>query len=144
MECGLITLLLTCLVNVVSPFAKTGFGNKWENFTNIVITSDVLYEVSNIRSTVECVSLCLMTNVCVSAFYRLQHRRCQLHDVLFMSPQDGQAETGTVYYSLSTGMHILYSKSKRFLCGQRFRCITRSVDSSQSYMTVWICSDMYS
>ncbi|XP_046556079.1 perlucin-like [Haliotis rubra] len=44
-----------------------------------------------------------MTEACVSAFYRRQHRRCQLHDVLFMSPQDGQEETGTVYYSLTSG-----------------------------------------
>ncbi|XP_046556077.1 perlucin-like [Haliotis rubra] len=48
-------------------------------------------------------SLCLMTEACVSVFYRRQHRRCQLHDVLFMSPQDGQEEAGTVYYSLSSG-----------------------------------------
>ncbi|XP_067684632.1 tetranectin-like protein [Haliotis asinina] len=44
-----------------------------------------------------------MAKACVSVFYRQQHRRCQLHDILFMSPQDGQEEVGTVYYSLSTG-----------------------------------------
>ncbi|XP_046563740.1 perlucin-like [Haliotis rubra] len=44
-----------------------------------------------------------MTEACVSVFYRLQHRRCQLHDVLFMSPLDGQDEAGTVYYSFTSG-----------------------------------------
>ncbi|XP_067684810.1 galactose-specific lectin nattectin-like [Haliotis asinina] len=44
-----------------------------------------------------------MTEACVSVFYRSQHRRCQLHDVVFMSPLDGQEEAGTVYYSLTAG-----------------------------------------
>ncbi|XP_067684670.1 perlucin-like [Haliotis asinina] len=103
MKFGFITLLLTYLVNLESCLVKRGFGNKWENFTNVIITTDVLSEVSNIGSNVECVSLCLMNEACVSAFYRPQHRRCQLHDVLFMSPQDGQEEPGTMYYSLTTG-----------------------------------------
>ncbi|XP_046578826.1 uncharacterized protein LOC124286494 [Haliotis rubra] len=28
---------------------------------------------------------------------------CQLHDVLFMSPQDGDPETGTLYFTVVTG-----------------------------------------
>ncbi|XP_046372775.1 perlucin-like [Haliotis rufescens] len=103
MEAGFIILVLTYFVTGASPSVKSGFGNKWESFTNIIIPTDILSEVSDILSRVTCVSLCLKDEACVSVFYRQQHRRCQLHDVVFLSPQDGQQETGTVYYSLTAG-----------------------------------------
>ncbi|XP_067684325.1 uncharacterized protein [Haliotis asinina] len=96
-------ITLTYLVTPASPLVKTGFGNKRDSFTNVIITSDILSEFSNIGSDVECVSLCLMTESCASVFYRSQHGQCQLHNVLFMSPLDGQEEAGTVYYSLTSG-----------------------------------------
>ncbi|XP_067684475.1 uncharacterized protein [Haliotis asinina] len=103
MEVWVITLILTYLVTSASSLMKTGLGKQLEIFSNVIITTDVLSEVSNTVNDVECVSLCLKTEACVSAFYRPQHRRCQLHDVLFMSPKDGQREIGAVYYSLTTG-----------------------------------------
>ncbi|XP_046353299.2 uncharacterized protein LOC124133097 [Haliotis rufescens] len=67
------------------------------------MSTSVIFEVSDIHSGKWCVLLCLQNEACVSVFHRRQHRRCQFHDVLFMSPEDGEEETGTEYYSLTTG-----------------------------------------
>ncbi|XP_046343150.1 perlucin-like [Haliotis rufescens] len=86
-----------------SAFIGTGRGTKRTNMADVSVNMNILTEISNVFSGVRCVDLCLQNEACVSVFYRRQHRRCQLHDVLFMSPQDGEQETGTVYYSVTTG-----------------------------------------
>ncbi|XP_067684453.1 type-2 ice-structuring protein-like [Haliotis asinina] len=70
---------------------------------DILINKNILTEVSNALTDTQCVVLCLQNEACVSVFHRRQRRRCQLHDVLFLSPQDGEEEAGTVYYSVRTG-----------------------------------------
>ncbi|XP_067684813.1 C-type lectin domain family 4 member E-like [Haliotis asinina] len=96
------TLLFLCLVKYMPALINTGFGVKWKDFDHVLVSKPFMFEISNIYSRTRCVLLCLQNEACVSVFYRRQHRRCQFHDVLFMSPEDGEHENGTVYYSLTT------------------------------------------
>ncbi|XP_067684679.1 collectin-12-like [Haliotis asinina] len=95
-------LIILCFVSYATALINAGFGSKLSQFDDIIMSISVLSHVSNVSSGTQCVILCLQTNACVSVFYRRQHRRCQFHDVLFMSPEDGEQETGTEYYSLKT------------------------------------------
>ncbi|XP_046372794.2 perlucin-like [Haliotis rufescens] len=99
----LLLLILLSLVYFSSSILISGYGTKWMTFKNVIVQRNVILEIPNIGNRLSCVGLCLQNETCVSVFYRQQHQRCQLHDVLFMSPQDGQQETGTEYYSVTTG-----------------------------------------
>ncbi|XP_071083641.1 C-type lectin domain family 17, member A-like [Haliotis cracherodii] len=99
----LVALIILLTGTYTSAFIGTGRGTKRTNMADVLVNMTILSEFSNVLSGVRCVDLCLQNEACVSVFYRRQHRRCQLHDVLFMSPQDGEQETGTVYYSVTTG-----------------------------------------
>ncbi|XP_071083231.1 perlucin-like [Haliotis cracherodii] len=99
----ILKLIYLCLVSDVTSILKTGSGVKWTKFDNVIMSSHIMSEVSNIHRDIWCVFLCLQNKACVSVFYRGQHQRCQFHDVLFMSPEDGEEETGTKYYSFTTG-----------------------------------------
>ncbi|XP_067684742.1 perlucin-like [Haliotis asinina] len=99
----ILTLIYIWLVNYTSALINMGFGVKWKTFDHVLVSKPFTFEMSNISSHTRCVLLCLQNEACVSVFYRRQHRRCQLHDVLFMSPEDGEHENGTMYYSLTTG-----------------------------------------
>ncbi|XP_071084059.1 perlucin-like [Haliotis cracherodii] len=100
----LFTLILISVTIYASPCViETAYGTKWMSFTDVIVRSNIISEVSNIGNRFTCLGLCLQNEACVSVFYRQQHRRCQLHDVLFMSSQDGEQEMGTVYYSINTG-----------------------------------------
>ncbi|XP_046343149.2 perlucin-like [Haliotis rufescens] len=99
----LVALIILLTGSYTSAYIGTGRGTKSTNMADVLVTMNILIEFSNVLSGVRCVDLCLQNEACVSVFYRRQHRRCQLHDVLFMSPQDGEQETGTVYYSVTTG-----------------------------------------
>ncbi|XP_046578861.1 uncharacterized protein LOC124286539 [Haliotis rubra] len=94
--------ILTCIVHYASPVIETAYGTKWKNFTNILVDTNIISEVQNIGNKFTCLNMCLENKACVSVFFRQQHRRCQFHDVLFMSPQDGKPETGTEYYSIAS------------------------------------------
>ncbi|XP_071083232.1 perlucin-like [Haliotis cracherodii] len=96
-------LIFSFLVSYVTALLKIGLGYKWNDFDNVLMSTSVIFEVSNIHTGKWCVLLCLQNEACVSVFHRRQYRRCQFHDVLFMSPGDGEEETGTEYYSLTTG-----------------------------------------
>ncbi|XP_067684727.1 C-type lectin domain family 17, member A-like [Haliotis asinina] len=98
------TLLFLCLVNYTPALTTTAFAAKWTAFNHVVMSNTASVEISNVYSGKRCLFLCLQNEACVSFFYRRQHRRCQFHDVLFMSPEDGEHENGTVYYSLTTGV----------------------------------------
>ncbi|XP_067684652.1 uncharacterized protein [Haliotis asinina] len=112
------TLLFLCLVKYASALIQrinSGFAVKWTGFDGRVVSEPLMFEISNIYSRIQCVVLCLQNEACVSVFYRRQHRRCQLHDVLFMSPEDGEREAGAVYYSLTAGDCPLEYVHKRLL-----------------------------
>ncbi|XP_067684816.1 alpha-N-acetylgalactosamine-specific lectin-like [Haliotis asinina] len=97
------TLLFLCLVHYAPAWINTGFGVKWKSFDDVLVSKSFMFEITNVYKSTRCVLLCLQNESCVSVFYRRQHRRCQFHDVLFMSPEDGEQENGTMYYSLTTG-----------------------------------------
>ncbi|XP_046372776.2 perlucin-like [Haliotis rufescens] len=97
----LFILILTSVVHYASPVIQTAYGTKWINFANVIVRTNIISEVQDIGNKFNCVTQCLQNIACVSAFYRRQHRRCQLHDVLFLSPQDGEQEMGTAYYSVA-------------------------------------------
>ncbi|XP_071083578.1 C-type lectin domain family 17, member A-like [Haliotis cracherodii] len=99
----LVALIILLTGSYTSAYIGTGRGTKSTKMADVLVSINILTEVSNVFSGVRCVDLCLQNEACVSVFYRRQHRRCQLHDVLFMTPQDGEQETGTVYYSVTTG-----------------------------------------
>ncbi|XP_067684883.1 perlucin-like [Haliotis asinina] len=96
-------LMFLCLLNRTPALINIGFGVKWKEFDNVLVSKPFTFEILNVYSSTECVLLCLQIEACVSVFYRRQHRRCQFHDVLFMSPEDGQQDPGTEYYSLTVG-----------------------------------------
>ncbi|XP_067684629.1 perlucin-like [Haliotis asinina] len=98
----ILKLILLSLVTYATAVIKTELGFKWTQFDNVIMSTSVLYEVSNLRGRIWCVARCLQDHACISVFYRRQYRRCQFHDVLFMSPKDGEQETGTRYYSVTT------------------------------------------
>ncbi|XP_046353354.1 perlucin-like [Haliotis rufescens] len=99
----LLKLIVLCLVHYAPAMIRTGSGVKWKEFDNVLVSTSVTSEISNIYSGKLCLLLCLHNEACVSVFYIQKHRRCQFHDVLFMSPGDGDQEEGTEYYSLTTG-----------------------------------------
>ncbi|XP_067684055.1 uncharacterized protein [Haliotis asinina] len=96
-------LSLTFVVRYASPDLITAYGAKWTNFTDVVIRTHIISEIGGVGSKFTCVTLCLENKACMSVFYRHQLRMCQLHDVLFMSPQDGDLEIGTLYFTVVTG-----------------------------------------
>ncbi|XP_067684531.1 perlucin-like [Haliotis asinina] len=97
-----ILILISLAVNS-SPCIETAHGTHWMAFTDIIIRRSSISEVPNIGNKYTCLGLCLQIEACVSVFYRQQQQRCQFHDVLFTSPQDGEQEIGTEYYSITTG-----------------------------------------
>ncbi|XP_067684472.1 perlucin-like [Haliotis asinina] len=94
--------ILTSLLHYASPALETAYGTKWKNFTDVLVDSNIISDVQNIGNKFTCLGLCLENKACVSVFFRQQQQRCQLHDVLFVSPQDGQEEMGTLYFSITT------------------------------------------
>ncbi|XP_071083760.1 uncharacterized protein [Haliotis cracherodii] len=99
----LVALIILLTGSYTSAYIGTGRGTKRTKMADVLVSINILTECTNVFSGVRCVDLCLQNEACVSVFYRRQFRRCQLHDVLFMSPQDGEQGTGTVYYSVGTG-----------------------------------------
>ena len=79
-----------------------GTGTKWPNFNNKLVRTNILKVVEFADSASVCVIECLQDKACVSVFYRRTVRQCQLHDVLFLSEQDGVEDLGT-QYSVTTG-----------------------------------------
>ncbi|XP_067684808.1 C-type lectin domain family 4 member E-like [Haliotis asinina] len=124
-------LLLLCLLGRATSLMRSGFGLKWTQFDNIIMSKNIISEVSDVHCGKRCVLQCLQNDGCISVFYRRQHRRCQFHDVLFMSPEDGEQETGTEYYSLTTGICPTHYVQNRLLnlCYQ-FHTVTTSYDDA--------------
>ncbi|XP_046575479.1 uncharacterized protein LOC124283460 [Haliotis rubra] len=102
MEAMILKLILLCLVSHATALINAGFGSKLSQFDDVFMSTSVLSQVSNVGSGIRCVLLCLQIKACVSVFHRQQQSLCQFHDVLFMSPEDGEQETDTKYYSLIT------------------------------------------
>ncbi|XP_071083924.1 uncharacterized protein [Haliotis cracherodii] len=98
----LFILIVTSVMHCTSPVIQIAHGTKWITFIDVIVRTNIVSEVENIGNILTCVNQCFQNEACVSVFYRQQHQRCQLHDVLFMSPQDGEQEAGTVYYSVAT------------------------------------------
>ncbi|XP_067684580.1 uncharacterized protein [Haliotis asinina] len=98
----LVTLIILLTGTLSSAYIGSGLGEKSIMMSGVLVKISILSEFPNVLSGVRCVDLCLQNEACMSVFYRRQHRRCQLHDVLFISPQDGEEEADTVYYSVRT------------------------------------------
>ncbi|XP_046575480.1 perlucin-like [Haliotis rubra] len=127
----ILKLILLCLVGCGTALIRSGYGKKWTEFDNVIMSKNVISDVSDVHSGKPCVLLCLEKDGCISVFYRPQHRRCQLHDVLFLSSEDGEQETGTEYYSLTTGVCPVHYVQNRLLnlCYQ-FHAITTMYDDA--------------
>ncbi|ESO84357.1 hypothetical protein LOTGIDRAFT_168802 [Lottia gigantea] len=79
---------------------NTTFLIKKSEFDNRIIRKFVLEQVNNTETVTTCVYRCVRDLNCVSFFYNQNQKRCQTNSVGFITPGDGEEESGTKYYSL--------------------------------------------